>query len=551
MATEPGAPNPPPPSEPSAPTQRAWRAVCPQCGAEVSLRSAATPVAVCSYCRSTLARDGDALKRLGSSAELFDDHSPLQIGTTGVWQNKPFTLVGRLQWRTESSVWNEWVALFDVGSHAWLSEDNGRYVFAFEAAVPSDVDAAIQDAASSQGALHDLQPGQALQAGQRTWRVASVVTARVAAAEGELPQAPVLDRPVTVVDLRSAWEEVATLAADGSSVTWSLGQNAALDALQLRGLRAADAKTAAAQAAPCPSCGAALSIKLDTTKSITCVACTAIVDVSQGIGGQLAHVKQSASMGHLSDPLIPLGATATLALGGPDKPWQVVGYMVRRVDPEPGDDAEAPWTEYLLYSRGVGFAFLVHGEEGWSWAVPIAGVPKPIGGGVQWQDRTYEMRYDYHAETLYVLGEFYWQVRRKQRSRNTDYGHRDWRLNRESQDDAKEVTWSDGRTLQARPLLKAFGLATSRVDAGAESLDAAPLTTVEFGFKQVIALVVVLLVLFLMMRSCTRDRCDAARQTYGASSIEYQQCLQRSSGSGSGRVGGGSWGGSGGGGGHK
>ena len=34
----------------------------------------------CSFCRSTLVRDGDALRRVGVSAELIDDHSPLQLG---------------------------------------------------------------------------------------------------------------------------------------------------------------------------------------------------------------------------------------------------------------------------------------------------------------------------------------------------------------------------------------------------------------------------------------------------------------------------------------
>jgi hypothetical protein len=550
MATDPGAPQPTPPTPSSAPSQRAWRAVCPQCGANVSLRSAATPVAVCSYCRSTLARDGDALKRLGSSAELFDDHSPLHLGTTGVWQGKPFTLVGRLQWRTADAAWNEWVALFDMDTRAWLSEDNGRYVMAFEAALPSDADAAMADVRTSQTALRALRAEQSLQLAQVAWRVASVSEARIAAAEGELPFAPTLDVPTTVVDLRSYTGDMATLAADASSVAWSVGQGVQLDALQLRGLRDASDKIAAAQVAPCPSCGAALAIKLDTTKSITCQACKAIVDVSQGIGGQLAHAQQDVSVGGLAEPLIPLGATAMLALGGPQKPWQVVGYMVRRVDPEPGDDAEAPWTEYLLYSRDVGFAFLVHGEEGWSWAVPITGVPEPSGGGVRWQGRLYAMRYDYHAETLYVLGEFYWQVRKNQRSRNTDYASGDWRLNRESQDDAKEVTWSDGRILQARNLFTAFGLSPSRASQAADGLDTEPFGTFAFGWKQVLWLVMLLLFLALMMRSCS-DRCDDIRRAYGAASVEHQQCLQRTSGSGGGRVGGGSWGGTGGGGGHK
>ena len=66
--------------------QRAYRAACPSCGAPVEFRSAASVSAVCSFCRSTLVRDGQALQRIGVSSELFDDHSPLQLGAAGKLQ---------------------------------------------------------------------------------------------------------------------------------------------------------------------------------------------------------------------------------------------------------------------------------------------------------------------------------------------------------------------------------------------------------------------------------------------------------------------------------
>ena len=78
-------------------------------------------------------RDGEALQRIGQVAELFDDHSPLQLGAAGRHQGAPFVLVGRLQYRYAEGTWNEWHALFDNGRSGWLSEDNGAYVFAFDA----------------------------------------------------------------------------------------------------------------------------------------------------------------------------------------------------------------------------------------------------------------------------------------------------------------------------------------------------------------------------------------------------------------------------------
>ena len=74
-------------------------------------------------------RDGEVLKRIGKMAELFDDHSPLQLQCSGVWNGKPFTLIGRLQYQYGEGTWTEWHALLDDGSSAWLAEDNGAYIF--------------------------------------------------------------------------------------------------------------------------------------------------------------------------------------------------------------------------------------------------------------------------------------------------------------------------------------------------------------------------------------------------------------------------------------
>ena len=104
-----------------ATTPRAYRAACSFCGAPVEFASAASAVAVCSYCRSTLVREGDALRRIGETAEVFEDHSPLQLGAAGRYLGEAFTLVGRLQYGYAEGTWNEWHALFDSGRAGWLS----------------------------------------------------------------------------------------------------------------------------------------------------------------------------------------------------------------------------------------------------------------------------------------------------------------------------------------------------------------------------------------------------------------------------------------------
>ena len=64
--------------------QRSYQAPCPGCGAPVQFLSAQSTHAICAYCQSTVVRSGEKLARIGKMAELFDDHSPLQLMASGV-----------------------------------------------------------------------------------------------------------------------------------------------------------------------------------------------------------------------------------------------------------------------------------------------------------------------------------------------------------------------------------------------------------------------------------------------------------------------------------
>ena len=530
--------------------QRAYRAACPNCGAPVDFVSAASTSAVCSFCRSTLLRDGDALRRVGVSAELFDDHSPLQLGASGQRQGVSFTLVGRLQYGYEGGTWNEWHALFDNAASGprsgWLSEDNGAYVMAFDGPLPADAPP-----------IDTLRAGEQVLADSRAWDVASVVRARLIAAQGELPTPPRLDGEFTVVDLRNAAGEVATLdASDPARPAWSVGRSVLIADLAMQGLKdPVSEKTLGSRGVQCPSCGAALQVKLATTQSLSCHQCNAVVDISQGVGADLRHYQQNNSGAGGLEPQIALGTTGTLAIGakegGPPLPWQVVGYMERRDIPQDSEDETTYWREYLLYNRGSGFAFLVDSNEGWSWVRPITGTPVQRQGQALWDGVAYSKKFTYPAQVTWVQGEFYWRVQRDERAMVSDFeGAGSAAARRLSQEQtANEVTWSAGQTMNAAEVADAFGIQPSA--RAALQGDVAPLSFKGAGLRHILVAVVVIGLLAVMLSTCGRKDCDDVRRTFGASSTEYQQC-QRSSGGGARTGSGGSFGGySSGGGGHK
>jgi endogenous inhibitor of DNA gyrase (YacG/DUF329 family) len=538
-------------TEPSP--QRAYRAACPNCGAPVDFRSAASPFAVCSFCRSMVVRAGDALRKIGESAELFDDHTPLQLGVAGKYQGAPFTLVGRLQYRYAEGTWNEWHALFESGpdlhKSGWLSEDNGRYVVAFDAPLTTPLPPA-----------ENLRPGAPLTVNGQSWTVGSVVAAKLIAAEGELPKRPNLEHGFVVADLRSSRGEVGTVDyTDPARPAWSIGNSVVLSGLALTGLRAESEKAVAGRTLQCPSCGAAVAVKLATTQSVVCVQCKSVIDLGspqQGnVGADLAHYAQANGR----EPQIPLGSVGTLALGGAKPlPWQVVGYVERCEVPQGDDDEQTFWREYLLYHRTEGFAFLVDAEDGWSWSAPITGAPQTFGESVKHDGVLYRKLYDYVGKVTYVLGEFYWRLARDERTANTDYvgtgAASAKRLNREETAGAgtKEVVWSAGETLSADAVLNAFRLAPAQ--RAALQRDALP-TTFKGSLLAKIFFWMFIVVLVLMLFRCGSGGgpgdCSETRNTFGDASQEYQNCLaSQRSGSGY-RSGGGAFGGFSSGGGHK
>ncbi|MDO5691258.1 MAG: DUF4178 domain-containing protein [Pseudomonadota bacterium] len=488
-------------TEPGA-TQRFYRAPCPACGAPVEFRSAQSTHAVCAYCQSTVVRDGEALKRIGKMAELFDDHGLLQLGASGRIDGQGFQLVGRLQYRYDEGTWNEWHALLADGAGAWLSEDNGAYVFSRPVDAPARaVPAAERFRVGATTALNGQQ-----------YAVTSNVTATLIAAQGELPRLPPLGQPFAVVELRTqggdaSAQRVFSVDYGSEPPTLSEGRAVELAALAMSGLKAESGQESRGRQFACPHCGSPVAPKLDSTKSITCPQCNSLIDMSAGIGGELAHAVQDEPV----RPLIPLGTVGMLE----GVSWQVVGFQ-HRLGQSPGDDESFGWQEYLLYNAQKGFSFLVDAEDGWSFVRPLTGAPRLSSGDrrAEYDQASYTQQWAYRAETSYALGEFYWQVRRGQVTHNRDYATGDRLLS--SEQSGSEITWSGGRKIAAQAVASAFRLAGKKdlfQRADAQPFSAAP--SVSIG--TVIIVLVVILILLSLMSRCSFQVTGGGGRTTGGS----------------------------------
>ncbi len=494
--------------------QRAYSAPCPGCGAPVAFRSLASTHAVCGFCQSTIVRDGEALQRIGKMSEVFDDYSPLQILSQGKFNSVGFTVVGRLQYKYRDGSWSEWLCALDDGSTASLSEDNGSFVWS--------------QVASTQRVLPKPQQwvlGNSTAINGRAYSVASIEEVSLMSAQGELPKLPPLGTSFTVVELRSAQGEVISIDYSAEPPSLSSGTSVVLENLQLTGLR--DLKNATGQGGKevmgrhfnCPNCGSAVSVKLETSKSITCGACNCLIDLSQGIGGELAHAIQDEPV----KPLIPIGSVGTLQ----GKSWQIVGFQ-HRMGQEIGDDSDDDgytesfgWSEYLLYNAKAGFQFLVDASDGWSLVKPTTGAPEvKTSRLVSYQGSNFTQQYAYKAETNYVAGEFYWRVERGQQTYNEDFASGKLVLAREQSAgiSGKEVTWSIGSKLEASTVISAFKLKGQ--EANFQRDDVTPVSFTGGTGMGIIGWIVVLVIIFIMLAMMSRGsrNCDPQRENCSSTS---------------------------------
>ncbi len=517
-----------------ATSQRLYESACPGCGAAVGFRSAASTHAVCGYCQTTVVRKGEVLENLGKAAEIFDDYSPLQLYAQGEQGGKAFTLIGRLQYASPMGRWIAWQAQFDDGRQLVLSEDNGSFVWL---APMKEVNNLPDANRISLGSNHALLG---------SFYIATAVQhTRLIAAQGEFSKALQQGGAFLEAELRSSDGKLLTISYDTDPPSVYLGKAVALDSLKLTGLKDASTSQIKGIQFNCPNCASPVSVKFETSKAVTCPACNGLIDLSQGLGGQLRHANQHEPI----RPQISLGTTGTIE----GKSWQVVGYQHRvgSVLDNNEDDESFGWEEYLIFNAKAGFAFLCDTTEGWSLLRPATGAPSNKNGkDVQYLGATYWLKDSYTAQTDYVAGEFYWPVKQGYKTFNQDYASGAMLLNREQA--GQEITWSIGSRLRHQTVMQAFGIKDEQ--AALFKRDATPLAdmTLSKVASWLGVVMVLVIVLFAISRCDARRNCQSQFNPNSSASVQeqYEQCQRHS------RTSGGSYGGShggysSGGGGHK
>ncbi|MGH7668442.1 MAG: DUF4178 domain-containing protein [Gemmatimonadaceae bacterium] len=203
-------------------------ATCPNCGGAIRFDWSRAVQTSCPFCHSVIVRGDVDLKTVGTVGDFPATSSPLQIGTTGAFEHRRFTVVGRVVYEYDRGSWNDWHLRLDDGTSGWISDAQGEYALSVEAAL-------AQIPGPDQ-----LHIGGNFVWEQRIYKLMGVTSVRYRAAEGELPFTTWDRHTGTLADLDAADGHVATIDYRAQSPVLQLGEWVSFDALQLAGLREID-----------------------------------------------------------------------------------------------------------------------------------------------------------------------------------------------------------------------------------------------------------------------------------------------------------------------
>lgn len=232
----------------------------------------------------------------------------------------------------------------------------------------------------------------------------------------------------------------------------------------------------------CRNCGASVTVRYPGhSLSAACESCGSIIDTSDSNFRILAEYQSKL---FTAQPVIPLGTRGKLF----DKEWECIGFMLRT------DVASAyTWEEYLLFNPYYGYRFLTRNKGHWSFVTMLKEKPEIVSGFVSkhgmpmpqafYKAQNYKIFYIGRAYVSFVLGEFYWKVKKGYEVDMKDFINPPYMLSSET--DLTEKVWSQSEYVEPEVIKTAFKLKDIPPRVGVAPNQLSPLTKQWEKLKQV------------------------------------------------------------------
>jgi hypothetical protein len=200
----------------------------------------------------------------------------------------------------------------------------------------------------------------------------------------------------------------------------------------------------------CPSCGASLTIRGGGhSLTVVCESCLSVLDAKD----PNLQVLQKFEAQERIQPDIPLGTRGKWH----NAVYEVIGFQHRCIV---ADNIVYGWDEYLLFNPYQGFRYLTQYQGHWNDVAVLRSLPEVFVSGTRpvasWGGENFKHFQTAEAETVYVLGEFPWQVRVGEKVTAMDFVSPPRMLSSETT--PAETTWSMGEYVPGKQVWEAFQL---------------------------------------------------------------------------------------------
>lgn len=201
----------------------------------------------------------------------------------------------------------------------------------------------------------------------------------------------------------------------------------------------------------CPNCGGAITIRaLQQTQTVVCPSCHAVLDSRD----QQLTILQKYQEKMTFAPDIPLGTRGTLR----GDLYEVSGFQVRAVQQ---NDVQYFWREYTLWNPYKGYRYLMEYDGHWCDFDISRIAPSEMVSGrqpfVRFGGSLFRHFRTTTVTTVFILGEFPWQLRGGDRITSRDFIAPPRLLSEEESPNA--TVWALGTDVPGEVIWHAFALA--------------------------------------------------------------------------------------------
>lgn len=357
---------------------------CPSCGAEFSFKNKTNNLAACT-CGKVWKRVGDILLPIQLPL-IKNSPDVIQPGTTGTWNDVPFSVTGRFRLWFRDTVYNYWTIDLGDGAIRYLAESYGMFAVYEPMMLGPDV--------SSRDFKSFERSTTIVLADKQKYEITEKNATTNLDLEGAVYK-PDSEKKVKSIEAVSATGRVELLEFGENLVEVYHVHPVSIETLRLENLRIPESK---GKEFSCRECSTKTVVKTyPLAQSWVCNTCETRYSVMD------AHLSREHGKNKGPKPMIHLHHGSTLVFH--DISYTVIGFAHKRDKSSKTDT----WKEYTLYNPERGYVFVTESEGHWMLLKETDDLLLPSTGQTNkfyFEDKLFERFLTYNYLTLYAIGEF-------------------------------------------------------------------------------------------------------------------------------------------------